>query len=375
MIDPFAFFRSLQERGVGFFTGVPDSLLKSFCACISDQCNDQQHIIAANEGNAVALAAGYHLVYLQNSGLGNALNPLLSLADKEVYSIPMVLLIGWRGEPGIKDEPQHIKQGRIQPALLQAMECPVYHLKENTPDPHGLAEKVCAEALATSGPVALVVHKGTFASYVATQKTPADQEDPAHYPSREEALCEVVKLLPENALVVATTGKLSRELFEYRTATGEGHANDFLTVGSMGHCAQIALGIALNTSRQVFCLDGDGAALMHMGGMAVTAQNAPENFCHILFNNGSHESVGGQPTPGHQIHFPSVAKALGYNQSLMLDSAQSIREILPDLISKHGPLFVELKVSKGSRSDLGRPTTTPVENKMAMMNLLLNRNE
>lgn len=361
-----------------FYTSVPDSLLKNLCACLTDTADTHHHIIAANEGAAIGLAAGYHLatgrtpvVYMQNSGLGNTVNPLLSLMDKEVYNMPVLLLIGWRGEPGVKDEPQHVKQGKVTCALLDAMGIR-YEVMETDETLLSAQMERTAEALHTTRePFALVVRKDTFGPYTL----PTEAESPFEL-SREEAIRQVAAHLCHGEVVVSTTGMISRELFEYREAAGEGHSHDFLTVGSMGHASQIALGIALQQpTRQVYCLDGDGASLMHMGSWAIIGQLSPANYYHILLNNGAHDSVGGQPTVGLRIDFPAIASACGYKTTLCVATHKELDEVLAHLDTYQAPVLLEIKVRKGARKDLGRPTTTPIENKESLMRLLNEENQ
>jgi phosphonopyruvate decarboxylase len=330
-------------------------------------------ITVANEGNAIALAAGYHLatkkiglVYMQNSGLGNAANPLVSLADKEVYSIPMLIIIGWRGEPGIKDEPQHVTQGKITKTLLKTLDIPYSIL----PDTLLGAQKELKKALGVikkqSVPYAIVVKQRTFLSY-----NPNRVSESLYHLSREEALKLAVDQLSTRDIVVSTTGKVSRELFEYRETLHQDHSKDFLTVGSMGHSSQIALGIAqVKPSRDVYCLDGDGALIMHMGALVTIGASNAKNLKHIIFNNGAHDSVGGQPTAGFNIDIPSIAKACGYQFINRAESTDEIIEKLIKLKSVQGPALLEIRVRKGARKDLGRPTTSPVENKQAFMKFL-----
>ncbi len=359
----------LADAELDFFTGVPDSLLKSLCACIQDRVSTDRHIIAANEGNAVAIATGYHLatgksgvVYMQNSGLGNAVNPLASLADPEVYRIPMLLLIGWRGEPGVKDEPQHMKQGRITPGQLELLDIPYAELSAATD-----LEEVLPPLVRTmhdrSGPVALLVRKGTFAPYSITQKKAA-----AVAPlRREDALRWLLDHIPADARIVSTTGKTSRELYELRKARGES-TRDFLTVGSMGHASSIAFGVALgDTTRRVVCIDGDGAFLMHLGALPVIGAAHPQNLIHILLNNAAHESVGGQPTVAGRINVPALAQACGYTSCLRATTEDELQDAWARLDSVRGPTFLEIVICTGSRPDLGRPDRAPEETKKAFM--------
>ena len=364
----------MKEEGVELFTGVPDTQLKEFCAYLMDQVPGDRHIIAANEGNALAIAAGHHLatgrlalVYMQNSGLGNVVNPLTSLTDALVYRIPALLLIGWRGQPGTEDEPQHKKQGLITLELLETLGVD-YRVLPADPGEAGSAVREAAEtAQAQGAPFAVVVEKGTFASYpqVSPQENPYDL-------SREEAIEIIISWLEAEAPVVSTTGKISRELFEIRERKGEGHHRDFLTVGSMGHSSQIALGMALSLpQRPVYCLDGDGAVLMHMGSLATVGKQLPGNYKHVVLNNGTHDSVGGQPTAGYKVDFTAIAEACGYQQSFRADNREELLEKMPQFQEAPGPALLEVRVAAGARKDLGRPTTTPQENKEALMEFLL----
>lgn len=373
MVSPELFVSSLQKEGINFFAGVPDSLLKDVCAYITDNISQDRNIITANEGAAIGVAVGHYLatkeiplVYMQNSGIGNAVNPLLSLADEEVYSIPLLLMIGWRGEPGVHDEPQHVKQGAVTLSLLESMMIPYIIL----PDVDCLAETAIKDIIAdchrTRKPHAIVIKKGTFGSYQL--KTKVANDNPV---CREDAMKCVVDSIPRNSIIVSTTGKLSRELYEYRDSTGQPHESDFLTVGSMGHSSSIALGIALAMpNRKVFCFDGDGAFLMHMGAISNIGHLAPKNLIHIIFNNGAHESVGGQPTLGYNIDIPSIAKACGYRQAESIKTMEDIVSSLKKALETAGPTLIEIEVGIKSREDLGRPKTSPIGNKIAFMNFL-----
>lgn len=373
MIRPQFFIETLGSYGIDFFTGVPDSLLKNICAYITDNLPKEQNIIAANEGGAMGIAAGYHLatgnipvVYMQNSGEGNIINPLASLTDKEVYNIPVLLLIGWRGRPGVHDEPQHVKQGKVTTGLLNTMGINYTVLSKE----EDKAVKQIAVAvdymLHTKECYAFVIEKDTFDAY--TLQNTVDSGLPT---LRELAIETAVKCLQPNAVVVSTTGMISRELFEIREKRGEGHQHDFLTVGSMGHASQIALGIALQQpNRPIYCFDGDGASIMHMGNMAITAQMQPKNYIHIVFNNGAHDSVGGQPTVGLQIDLCAIAKAVGYNDAISVENTEQLENAIRSIQQMEGPILIEARVRKGNRKDLGRPTTTPIQNKEALMGFL-----
>lgn len=372
MLDCAATYSLIREQGFRFFTGVPDSLLKDFCAYVTDHAPKGDHIIAANEGTAVALAIGQFLgtaepavVYMQNSGIGNAVNPLLSLADPEVYSVPILLVIGWRGEPGVKDEPQHVKQGRRMTELLDAMEIPWFLLPTSLEEAAAVIAEAGRRMRKDMGPVAILVRSGTFDPYEL------EDDSVTGFPmNREKAVQLIAAQLAEEDVVVSTTGKTSRELYEYRDEQGR-RGNDFLTVGGMGHSASIAAGIARKRpDRQVVCLDGDGSLIMHMGALGVIAQAAPKNLLHVVINNGSHDSVGGQPTVGHDIDIPAIAIACGYRAAVSVQTPQQLEEKLIELRRQQGPTLLEVKVNKGARADLGRPKATPLENRQALMRQL-----
>ena len=373
MIRPEYFIDTLGAHGICFFAGVPDSLLKNICAYISDHLDERHNIITANEGGAVGLAAGYHLatgrigcVYMQNSGEGNIINPLASLTDKDVYNIPVLLLIGWRGRPGVHDEPQHIKQGKVTMALLDTMGIDYAVLSKEEEEAGKQIAKAVAHMRATNEVYALIVEKDTFEPYTLQNV----RMNKLSF-GREEAIQTVAASLDGKDVIVSTTGMISRELFEYRTGKGEGHERDFLTVGSMGHASQIALGIALEQpGRRIWCFDGDGAVIMHMGGMAIIAEKAPKNFFHVVFNNGAHDSVGGQPTVGMDINLCAVAKAVGYRAAFSADNREELLAVLNRIKELYGPVFLQVRVKKGNRKDLGRPTTSPIENKVALMGFL-----
>lgn len=372
MIRPEFFIEKLRAEGVEFYAGVPDSLLKNVCAYITDHFDKEHNIIAANEGGAVALAAGYHLatgkagcVYMQNSGEGNAVNPLASLTDRDVYHIPLLLIVGWRGRPGVHDEPQHVKQGKITTSLLDVMGIGYEVLSKEEEAAARQIEKAMGSIRETGEAFALVVEKDTFDSY-ALQNVERNE----YTMSREDAIRMVAASITEDAIIVSTTGMISRELFEYRTAMGQRHERDFLTVGSMGHASQIALGIALqHPERRVYCFDGDGASIMHMGNMAIVGSRRPKNFVHVVFNNGAHDSVGGQPTVGYDIDLVEIAKAVRYERAVRVCGAEELKEALEGLLDE-GLQLIEVRVKKGNRKDLGRPTTTPIQNKEALMAFL-----
>lgn len=373
MVRPEFFVNILKEQGIDFYAGVPDSLLKNICAYITDHLPAEQNIIAANEGGAMGIAVGYHLatgkvpvVYMQNSGEGNIINPFASLTDKDVYNIPVLLVIGWRGRPGVHDEPQHVKQGKVTIGLLNTMGINYAILPK---DEEGAAKqiKIAVDFMkATNECYVLVIEKDTFDTYKLQS---VEVNELAM--SREETIQKVASNIEDNACIVSTTGMISRELFEARTAWSQGHERDFLTVGAMGHASQIALGIALQKpERRVYCFDGDGASIMHMGNMAITASMKCKNYVHIVFNNGAHDSVGGQPTVGLKIDFCAIAQAVGYKAAYSVETMEALEAKLAEFKNAEGPVFLQICVKKGNRKDLGRPTTTPIQNKEAFMEFL-----
>jgi phosphonopyruvate decarboxylase len=369
MIDVEVFFDSLRNQGVTNFSGVPDSLLKDICAYISDNVPPDKHLITANEGSAVALAVGQYiatqkpsLVYMQNSGFGNALNPLLSLADAKVYGIPMLVMVGWRGEPGVKDEPQHIKQGEVMERLLDACDLPAIIIDAKTKSIEKVLKSAVALSITNNQPVVLLVKKGTFGPYKLKSVMPDIAES-----SREDAIKMIIDASEVDDIFVSTTGMPSRELFETRVRNQQPHDKDFLTVGSMGHANMIALGVAQNTDRHVFCIDGDGASIMHLGNLTSTGQSGAKNLIHILLNNAAHDSVGGQPTCADAIDLPLIAKACGYVSVKSMCKLDEIQNYIEKIKGQPGPHLLEVKIKKGSRSDLGRPTSSPTQNKEALM--------
>lgn len=367
--------RKLVEiTGADFFTGVPDSQLRALCDYLMDVygTDPQHHVIAANEGNCAALAAGYYfatgktpVIYMQNSGQGNSINPIASLLHEKVYAVPSIFIIGWRGETGVPDEPQHLYQGEITLKLLEVMGISACVIgKDTTETMIGKKMEEYQDLLAQGKGVAFVIRKGGL---FYDQKVIYKNE----YTLRREEIIECILETSKQDPVIATTGKTSRELFEIRERNSQGHQYDFLTVGSMGHASSIALGVALhNPDTKIWCLDGDGAALMHMGAMAVIAQAAPKNLVHVVINNGAHESVGGMPTAAKDLDLYRVAESCGYQKSYLVTDKRELEKTLNLVKEAQGLTFIEVKAMTGAREDLGRPTTTPLENKRAFMQYL-----
>ena len=360
--------------GSDFYTGVPDSQLKALCNYLMNTygIDEHHHVIAANEGNCTALAAGYHLatgkvpvVYMQNSGEGNIINPVASLLNDKVYAIPVVFIVGWRGELGIHDEPQHIYQGEVTVKLLEDMDIKPFIIGKETTDEEAEAAMAEFKDILKSGKdVAFVIRKGAL-SYDEKVVYKNDNDM-----VREDIIKHIVAVTGEDP-IISTTGKASRELFETRVANGQSHKYDFLTVGSMGHSSSIALGVAINKPDQkIWCVDGDGAVLMHMGSMAVLGANKPNNLVHVVINNGAHETVGGMPTVAGSIDLVGVAKACGYPYAVKVDSFEALDSELKAAKERNELSLIEVSCSIGARDDLGRPTTTALENKENFMEYL-----
>jgi len=373
-IAPSALYDSLGAHGIDTYYGVPDSLLKDFCSYVTDTAPEGKHIIAANEGTACGLAAGYHLgtgkipvVYLQNSGLGNTLNPIMSLMHPKVYSIPMLMMVGWRGEPGVKDEPQHTFMGACQAEIMDAMKVKWAPLPDNQDD----ADRMIAEAVEymnkDKAPFGMTISKGVFDKY----KLVSDPCPDVAELTREEAIKLVATGLSANSLCITTTGMPSRELYEHRVAEHgvEGATGrDFMCVGNMGHCSSIALGLAHSRpNKQVVAMDGDGSVVMHMGAMVTNGVHGSKNFKHVVLNNNAHDSVGGQPTYAQYFDIPDIAAASGYKATRTCTTAEEITQGVEWLNNTEGPALLQVMINKGARGDLGRPKSTPYENKDAFM--------
>lgn len=367
------FMAALQTAGIEFYAGVPDSLLAAFCDSLAEAYGTEaggRHVVAHNEGGAVALAAGYYMatrkipcVYMQNSGIGNVVNPAASLIHPDVYGIPLLFVIGWRGEPGVKDEPQHVFQGKATLPLLQALDIrSVVVTKEMTPAQLQAVLAEFSRLFAIGSSAALVIKKG------ALENGPAPAYKGLGSMRREAAIEELLALSGED-IIVSSTGKISREVFEIRERRQSPHKTDFLTVGSMGHSVMIALGVARSKPQQrVWCLDGDGAVLMHMG--ALTMASGTQNLLHVVLNNGAHETVGGMPTAAQRVQLAEVARACGYANVFRVEWQAELTPLLRQAMQAKGPVFVEIMVALGSRPDLIRPTTTSDENRRAFMSFL-----
>ena len=363
-----------EKAGIDFYAGVPDSQLKGLCDTLFALHGTQgRHIVAANEGGAIALCAGHYLTtgkpglcYMQNSGLGNAVNPLASLMDDKVYGLPCLMVIGWRGEPGVHDEPQHVKQGEITLGQLELLDIPYFVLSKDTGEAEFLAAFDTLHAAMNAGRcAAVVVRKGALSCSMKPDYANGRSL------SREEAAEVIVKLAGEKDIFVSTTGKLSRELFEIRERLGQGHEKDFLTVGSMGHASMIALAIALEKpDRRIWCLDGDGAALMHLGAMSVLGQRKPQNLIHVVINNAAHETVGGMPVCEGALNISAAADAAGYESIYRTSTAEELAADAQQAMADKGLTLIEVMCAMGARDDLGRPTTTPKENRDALMSFI-----
>ena len=352
MIDNERFLDVLHDAGVNFFSGVPDSYLNGFCNCLLENVPDEHNVIAANEGNAVAIASAHYfstggvpLVYMQNSGIGNAINPLMSLADRSVYGVPIVLLIGWRGEPGTGDHAQHEVQGELTTRLLDLMSMPFVVAEDDNELLEKQVRPLILQAQRERKVVAIVARKGVFAS----EKKSTEPIENGYPLFREEAIEVVLDAMPRDTIYVATTGRATRELYFLREKRGEGHDCDFLNVGSMGHASSVAVGLALaNRARKVVCLDGDSALLMHMGALSMVSKLSVPNFLHIVLNNGAHESVGGQPSAGMKVDFTAIAHGAGYSTvGNPVSTREEIFAAVQKLDREDKPAFLDVRIKKG----------------------------
>ena len=369
MIQVNNFLKFLKKNEINFFTGVPDSLLKNFCLLVEQKIDKKNHIISANEGSAMGIAAGYHLatnkiplIYLQNSGFGNIINPLLSLIDKRVYSIPVIILMGWRGEPKSNDEPQHLAQGELTLNLIKTLKSNYYILKGDEKKDFKELRSQIKKLKINHKPLFILVKKNIINnSNVNIKKIQIKFK-------REEAIKTIINILGKKNKYISTTGMISRELYEIRKHNKENHSSDFLTVGSMGHASQIALGYSIKSKKNIVCLDGDGAFLMHMGGIATIGDMKLKNFTHILLNNRSHESVGGQRTTSEIINYAAIAKASGYQKVYgKVDSLSKLKSTLKKTKKIKALKFIECIISPGHRKNLGRPKELPIQNKKSFM--------
>jgi len=365
------FLDILEALGDKFYAGVPDSLLSPFIDCLMNRYGiSDRHIVAANEGAAVGLAAGHYLatgrpgiVYMQNSGIGNAVNPICSLLHDKVYAIPVIFVIGWRGEPGTKDEPQHIFQGESTLSMLDCVEVPYIVVSDDSCLDRDI-EKY-RQHLINGRSVAFVIRKGALSNDVKIKYSSK------FLLSREYELKTILDISTDEDIFVCTTGKLSREVFELREKTDAGHGHDFLTVGSMGHSLMIAHGIAsAKPAKRIWCLDGDGAMLMHMGSLTIVGTHSPKNLVHVVINNGAHETVGGVPAVSGKLNLCEIARASGYGDVFRVSCEDELNKTLGIVREKDGPIFIEIMCNLTSRSDLGRPTTSPRENRDALMDVL-----
>ena len=374
-MKPEVFFQVLKEQGVEFYTGVPDSTLKHFCFFMDSQTSQNSHIIAANEGSAIGIATGYYLstgkvplVYMQNSGFGNALNPITSLVDESVFSIPMIIMMGWRGEPGVKDAIQHKKDGEVQEDILKSLNLSYTHISDDLVKMKNQMEDIFDSVKNNNEPHVILVSKNYFQRFNSQQAV----IDKAKFLTREMALTHIINNIEDDDVVVSTTGKCSRELYEIRKKHSMNPDRDLRIVGSMGHVSSVALGLSINISNQIICIDGDGSLIMHMGTLPTIGKYSKNNFKHVILNNFSHDSVGGQDTSSNYIDYENLAYSTSYKNYFQIDNKASFVDIFKSFRASEGPSFLEIVVSKGSNENLTRPKTTPLDNRKYFMNFLKN---
>lgn len=356
MIDVNKLFKFIENKKINFFSGVPDSILKNTKSYLEKK-NKHQHIITANEGSAVSSCIGYFLAtgkigcaYMQNSGLSNAINPLISIAHQKVYSIPLFLLIGWRGAPGIKDEPQHLVKGSITIQILKLLKIK-YLILESEKDFRKL-NKLIKFSRKNNSIVACLIKKN-----VLDLKNKSNKSNYKFYGiKREFFLKSLLANIKSFTNIISTTGYTSRELHQLRKKYYLKKGKDFYMVGGMGHSSMVALGVSLQTSKDTICLDGDGSMIMHMGSIANIGTYAKKNYKHILLNNFSHESVGGQRTFSENLNFEEISNGAGYKKYFYLDKEKNIKKILKKFLISSGPCFLEVKIKTGAMKNLSRPS-------------------
>tara|TARA_B100000035_G_scaffold150403_1_gene128191 strand:+ start:393 stop:1523 length:1131 start_codon:yes stop_codon:yes gene_type:complete len=373
-LSPFDFYNELKNNDIHFFTGVPDSLLKEFNNVIQQNVSSKNHIVTPNEGSAIALATGYHLstkkiplVYLQNSGIGNTINPILSLSSNDVYSIPMILVVGWRGQPGVKDEPQHISQGKYMETLLDSIEIPYKILPNTIEECKNIIANILTSLKTNKKPHVLLVKKNLFSKYTQLKKNISNP----YLLQRHEILEKIIKKYDKEP-ILSTTGKSSREILHYFQENNLDKSRLFLNVGAMGHVSMIGMGVALFSNKKIICIDGDGSVIMHMGNLSSIGTLQLKNYIHIVINNGMHQSVGIQPTVGFNIDLKTIAKSCGYNSCYTITNTNEFDTVFNDIKDIDGPIFIEIRVNSKSNYnyDLPRPIITPIQRKINFMNYL-----
>ncbi len=357
MINPIKFIEFFKRNKISFFTGVPDSTLKNFTYLLNKEFKN--HYPVYNEGSAISLAIGYHLskkniacVYLQNSGLSNAINPLISIAHKKVYSIPLLILIGWRGSPkGPPDEPQHHVKGKITKDILKLLDIKTIVL--NDENDFSKLKKLINFSKNNNRAVACLIKNNTFKNVNLTFKK-------KHKKSkiyRKEVLDELLKQIKKKTKIISTTGFTSREIYQLRKEKNYQNGKDFYMVGGMGHAGMVSLGVAINEKNQIICLDGDGSILMHMGSLKTQGLFGRKNFKHILLNNNCHESVGEQDTFAEGTNFPKLCKMLGYKNVFEISYKKDLKKKLNSFLKSNGPSFLEIKIRTGTLKNLIRPNS------------------
>lgn len=367
------FYNQMTERGFDFFTGLPDSLLTDLIQCISEKHDPRKYVIGANEGTSMGLATGWHLatkkypvLIMQNSGLGNIVNPFLSLVDPRVYKIPMLLLLAWRGEPGKKDEPQHKVQGEVMTSLLSDLGI-TYEVLPDFEEGSASALDLAKSHLQNKGsPFAFLIRRSTFLPYKRKEDVPSKYEL-----SREEALDFLVDHIGKFDAIISGAGLTSRELLEFRDSRGPVLGQDFYCLGAKGHASSIAMGVALaKPSKMVYILDGDGSFFMHMGAAPQIGARKLSNLRHIIFNNHVHESAGGMPSAGDCIDFVKLAQGSGYTYAGSASTKQEIKQHLDNMKNLNGSGLLEIKIRSFTRKDLKQLRVDPKDNKDQFMKFL-----
>lgn len=355
---------TLKKKKINFFTGVPDSVLKNLTYKFK-----KNHISVNNEGTAVSLAAGYYLatgklpcVYMQNSGLGNAINPLISITNKNIYSIPSILIIGWRGSPNSKDEPQHQVMGKKTKQILKLLGIK-YFVARNKKDLEKF-EKMIEYSRSKLTSIACLIERSSIKNKKSkTQKKIINKYKVYRY----NFIKELVDLIKIKSNVISSTGFISRELDHILSKKKYLNIKPFYMVGGMGHSASLTLGVSLKSKKQNICLDGDGALLMHLGSLGIVKKYGKKNFKYILLRNDTHESVGCQPTNSTHINYKILSKSFGFRKYLLITKELDFKNVVKKLINSPGPSFLEVRIKNGSISNLGRPKNLKFVKKKFML--------
>ena len=344
----------LKKNDINFFTGIPDSILIELSRFLQNK-NKRKHIRATSEGSAISIGIGHYLstkqvpcIYMQNSGLSNALNPLISITSKKVYNIPLVLIIGWRGSPRVKDEPQHNVKGKITESILKLLN--IKYTIVRSGNDLSQFNKIVKNAKKNNNIAACLIEQGTIKKIKKTYN-----KKNFYKLNKELFLKTLLETLEKNSKVISSTGYNSRELMYLRNKYKLINTKDFYMVGGMGHTASVALGYSLSTKKKTICIDGDGSFLMHLGSIKTAGTFANNNFKYILLNNNSHDSVGGQNTYANNIDFEKLSKSLGFKKFYKIKNNKNLKQNIKRFLKGNNLNFLEVKITNSKIKNLPRP--------------------